>query len=87
VTSRHAALVAVVDDAIAAVSAAYQGTFDADFCTYTCYYKDSPGWQLFTSESGRITDEYAAAVGAWRRAVSAADRAVRNRTLPERPVV
>ena len=63
------------------------GPVDADICTYTCYYKDSPGWQLFMSESGRITDEYATTVGAWNRTVSAAAQTVRNRTLPERPVV
>lgn len=83
----HNRIVAVLEDAISATGAAYEGTLDAEYCTSTCYYADTPGWQRFRSESSRITEEFDAAVGAWTSAVDGVAASAALRVLPERPVV
>lgn len=87
VQSSHAALVGVVEDAIAAMQAAYDGATDSDFCVTSCYYADTPGWQRFSSESGRITEDYGVAVENWRTAIKSAEAGVAARTLPRMPRV
>lgn len=87
VQSAHATLVGVVDDAIAAMQAAYDGATDSDFCVTSCYYAETPGWQRFSSESGRITEAYGAAVENWRTAIGSAEAGVAARTLPRMPRV
>jgi hypothetical protein len=87
VRSAHAELVGVVDDAIAAMQAAYDGATDSDYCITSCYYKDTPGWKQFSSESGRITDAYRAADQNWQAAVTAAKGGIEARKLPRKPQV
>ena len=86
-SGRHSELVAVIDNAILAVSSGYRGLSDAEYCTFACYYKDTPGWARFSSESARITDVFAQAVEAWEVAVVDAQTEAENRVLPERPEV
>jgi hypothetical protein len=87
VMSAHRALVSVIDDAISAVDAGYEGASDSNFCVTSCYYKDTPGWRRFSAESARITQAYDGAQRAWEAGVSAADREIVRRALPEEPVV
>lgn len=83
----HAELVPVVDDAITAMQAAYDGATDSDYCITSCYYKDTPGWTRFRAESSRITDAYRAADENWQAALAGAESSIANRTLPRKPVV
>jgi hypothetical protein len=83
----HRGLMTVLDDAIAAVDAAFEGTSDAEWCITSCYYRDTEGWRRFTAESARITGAFDWAVKSWEAGVSAADRAIAGRTLPKQPVV
>jgi hypothetical protein len=83
----HNQLVGVIDDAIAAVQAAYQGMADSNYCTTSCYYDTTPGWRLFHSESARITVAYDAAVRSWRAALGAAQLEWQQRRMPPIPAV
>jgi hypothetical protein len=87
VRAAHADLVAVVDDAIAAMQAAYDGATDSDYCMTSCYYKETPGWIRFSSESGRITEAHRAADQSWQASVAAAQSSVESRKLPRKPQV
>jgi hypothetical protein len=86
-STSHNELVSVLDDGIAAVSAAYDGLLDADFCSFGCYYKDTPGWQRFRSESSRITDAFGVAVAQWENELLEAETAAENTRLPKQPSV
>jgi hypothetical protein len=86
-STSHNELVSVLDDGIAAVSAAYEGLLDADFCSFGCYYKDTPGWQRFRSESSRITDAFGVAVEQWESELVQAEAAAENTRLPKQPAV
>jgi hypothetical protein len=79
--------VGVVDDAIAALQSAYDGAADSDNCLSSCYYKDTPGWKRFSSESTRITNAYRAADQHWHAAVVGAESAASLRELPVKPTV
>lgn len=84
----HNSLLSTIDDAILAVSAAYQGASDAQWCQVsTCYYEDTPGWQRFSAESARITTAFSSALEAWQGAVGEARAAVEQEQLPARPEV
>jgi hypothetical protein len=87
VRAAHGELVSVVDDAIAAMQAAYDGATDSNYCMTSCYYKETPGWTRFSSESGRITEAYRTADQGWQAAVAAAKSSVESRTLPRKPQV
>lgn len=87
VMSAHRALVSVIDDAISAVDAGYEGASDSNYCVTSCYYRDTPGWRRFSAESARITQAYQDAQRAWEARVSAADREIDRRPLPKEPVV
>jgi hypothetical protein len=87
VQSAHDRLLDVVDDAIAAMDSAYSGLFDAQWCTSSCYYRNTPGWQTFSDESDRITSEFDSATGAWEAAVEAAESSIQDRALPVKPRV
>jgi hypothetical protein len=82
----HAALVAILDQAISAIQSARDGIYQAETCTY-CYWRDTPGWQTFHSASSAITGEYEQAVAQWQSALVAANRALRTRRLPPEPNV
>ena len=81
----HAELVAVIDDAIEAVRSANSGVSDAEYCTNSCYYKDTPGWTRFSAESERIAKAYGSAVDAWETMISGATAEIQQRPLPEQP--
>ncbi len=82
----HSGLVGVVDRAISAIQAAYDGVSQSQWCT-TCYYKDTPGWQKFSSESKQITKEFPGAEQAWESAVEQAKISAENAALPAKPNV
>lgn len=79
-------LVAVVDRGIAAVQSASDGLAQSQSC-YNCYYRDTPGWQTFQSESTGITQSYASAMAKWESAVATSKTAIANRALPLKPTV
>lgn len=84
----HEDLVGVVDRAISAVQAAYDGIAQSQNCYYGCpYYRDTPGWQEFMSESDAITGAFSGALSRWEAEVVAQTTAVDTRTLPARPDV
>jgi hypothetical protein len=87
VRSAHQEMVSAVDRAISAVQSAYDGVLQAD-CYYNCpYYRDTPGWQRFQSESDAISKQYATAMTAWESATAAEKIAISNRPLPAKPQV
>ena len=77
----------MLDDGIAAVSAAYDGLLDADFCSFGCYYRDTHGWQRFRTESSRITDAFGVAVEQWESHLAQAEATAENVRLPKQPAV
>jgi hypothetical protein len=87
VVAAHTDLLTVIDDAIAATQAGYDGVLDSDYCGTSCYYADTPGWQRFSTESPRITTAFSDAVGAWESALAEAEASIENRTLPTKPIV
>lgn len=87
VSSAHNVLIGVIDDAIEAVGAAYEGTSDAQYCATTCYYADTPGWQRFAAESDRITEAFDSAVESWQAATRTVVARARAIQPPARPTV
>lgn len=87
VRAEHDAVVAVVDRAIGAVQAAYDGASQASDCIEYCYYRDTPGWEVFQTQSEKISKDYAAALRAWDAASAAAKTTIAKRPLPAKPEV
>lgn len=87
VRDEHEHLIDVLDDGISAVRAAYDGTWEANYCVSTCYYRDTAGWRRFSDESARITGDYQASASEWTAGVAAADREIQQRALPRKPVI
>ena len=88
VAAEHARLVAMVEDAAAAMDAGYSGLSEADACWFNdCYYADTSGWQTFRQESARITGEFAAADSAWQSALAGLRAPLGDVTATEKPVV
>ncbi len=85
--TEHNALVAVLTRAIVAVQAGYDGMSQADDCYDYCYYRDTPGYQRFQSESDGITKAYAAAIKDWESTSTAVTNSIKNRELPAKPAV
>jgi hypothetical protein len=87
VASQHNELLATVDQAVAAVDAAYEGTVDFQFDLDEDYstYRDAPGWETFKTESGRISGRFSRAQAAWESAIASARGTIRGRGLPEEP--
>ena len=83
----HDAVVAALSRGIVAVQSAYDGLEQSQDCYQSCYYRDTPGWQAFQSESDAISKSYSAAVTQWDAAVVAEKTAVENRALPAKPTV
>jgi hypothetical protein len=86
-STAHNDLVSVLDDGIAAVSAAYERFLDAESCSLGCYDKDTPGGQKFRSESSRITEAFGVAVEQCERDLVQAVAAAENTRLPKQPAV
>jgi hypothetical protein len=86
VRKAHQRVVAVVDRGIAAVQSAYDGLAQSQDCYY-CYYRDTPGWQRFQSESTGISQSYTSAMAKWESAVATSRTAIANRVLPQKPTV
>ncbi len=85
--AQHDALIAVVNRAMSAVRSAYDGLSQADECYEYCYYRDTPGFARFQSESAAITKAYAAAVKEWESTSTAVAGSIANRQLPAKPAV
>jgi hypothetical protein len=85
--AEHNALVAVLTRAIAAVQAGYDGVSQADDCYDYCYYRDTPGYARFQTESDGITKAYASAVKDWESTSGAVTASIKNRELPAKPTV
>ena len=84
--SDHDAVITVIDRAVRAVQSAYDGLQQSQdyYCT-ACYYRDTPGWQQFQSESGVIGKRYAAAIAGWEQAAAGAEDTIGKRALPAQP--
>jgi hypothetical protein len=88
IQAEHARLVAMVEDAAAAMDAGYSGLSEADACWFgECYYNETPGWRQFQQESARITGEFAAAETAWQSTLAGLRAPLSDVTAPEKPVV
>ena len=87
VATAHDGVVTILDDAIDAMYAAYDGLFDSQWCTTSCFYNRTPAWREFSSESDRITGDFDSATAAWESAVAAAETSIRDRRLPVKPQV
>jgi hypothetical protein len=82
----HAELIAVLTRAINAMQAAVDGTRDAQWCG-NCYWRNTPGWRTFTSESAAISQQYAAVLSEWGSTFTEVEQAVQSRSLPVKPSV
>lgn len=90
VRGAHQEMVSAIDRAISAVQSAYDGLEQSQDCYYydECpYYRDTPGWTRFQSESDAISKQYTKAVSGWEAAAAAEKGAVTNRALPAKPQV
>jgi hypothetical protein len=85
----HASLLAVLSDAILAMTDAGDA---AQECTADPYclgedFRDMPQWQSFTDASHRITGQFAAADQRWQQAVAQMRTSIRHRPMPVAPAV
>lgn len=89
VRDAHEQVVAAIDRAIGAVQSAYDGLEQSEDCYFEdcLYYRDTPGWQTFQSESDAIGEAYADAMKVWEADAAAAKASVSSRTLPAKPEV
>ena len=90
VRDAHQDMVSAIDRAISAVQSAYDGLEQSQDCNDTdeCpYYRDTPGWAWFQSESDAISKQYTQAMTAWEAAAGAEKAAINNRALPAKPQV
>ena len=85
--AEHARLVAMVEDAAAAMDAGVSAIDDADFCVSSCYVFETTAWQTFLDESSRISGEFAAAETAWQNRIAALKAPLGDVTAPDKPVV
>jgi hypothetical protein len=85
----HNALLGVIDEAIAAVDAAIEGTADYqfDFADEYASYRDAPGWERFTTSSSAISGRYAAARAAWAAERDRERQRIAERGVPKRPEI
>lgn len=86
-STEHNEVLTVIDDAIEAVAAAYEGLSDAQSCVTSCYYANTPGWRRFQSESDRITTAYESATNAWSQAIQSELARIEGMRPPDRPEV
>lgn len=89
VRTAHQEMVSAIDRAISAVQSAYDGLEQSQDCFYDdcTYYRDTPGWQRFQSESDAISKAYAGAMTRWEAAATTARSTIANRPLPAKPQV
>ena len=90
VRGAHQDMVSAIDRAISAVQSADDGLEQSQDCSYTdeCpYYRDTPGWARFQSESDAISKQYTRAMTDWEAAAAAEKAAINNRALPAKPQV
>lgn len=85
--AEHETLISVVNRAIVATQAGYDGISQADDCFEFCFYRDAPGYQRFQSESSAITAAYSAASEDWESTAVAVAASITSRELPAKPVV
>jgi hypothetical protein len=87
IQAEHGRLVAMVEDAAAAMDAAVTAIDDADYCVSSCYVFETDAWQTFRNESARITGEFAAAETTWQSTLAGLRAPLGDVTAPEKPVV
>jgi hypothetical protein len=83
----HGRLVAMVEDAAAAMDAAVSAIDDADYCVSSCYVFRTAAWATFESESSRISGEFAAAETAWQSTLAGLRAPLGDVTAPDKPIV
>jgi hypothetical protein len=77
----------VLSDSIQAMNDAQSGISDYQFSDLYTNYKDTPGWQQFSSSSSKISDDLTAAQNDLEAQIAARQKAVRNHGLPPKPAV
>jgi hypothetical protein len=102
VAGAHNGLLDVLDTAVSAIDDAIDGTREYEASQYSscpywdeyCYdddyylwYKDTPGWQTFTSKSDAITSSYDSALRSWESAVASERSRIEATPLPPKPAV
>lgn len=89
VASTHNELLTVIDSAIAAVDAAYDGIFEYELDFELKYrdYKETPGWQDFKQESAEVAGRYGSVSATLDTLVAQEKREIEQRELPPKPRV
>lgn len=85
----HDALVDVLDDAVEAMTVGEQAVEDWNGCYFDCpdSFRDTGGWQDFSSASAQISSQFDAARKGWDAALAAALRSANAVPLPPMPKV
>jgi hypothetical protein len=85
----HAALALVIEDAVAAMTTGEQAVEDYNYCYRSCAdsFRDTAGWQSFSSESAALTTRFAEAEAAWARTLRSSLAAAGAERLPPTPDV
>ena len=88
-TSAHAGLEEVLGSAVDAMRTGEQAVEDWNLCYLDCAetYRDTSGWQAFSTRSGQITGEFDRALKAWNGALSQALAQANAVPLPTMPKV
>ena len=87
IEAEHARLVAMVEDAAAAMDAAVSAIDDADYCVSSCYVFETDAWETFRNESSRITGEFAAAETALQSKLAELRAPLGEVTATDKPIV
>lgn len=89
VAATHNELLTVIDGAIAAVDAAYDGVleYELDFELQYSDYKETPSWQAFKRESAEVAGQYGSVSTTLERLVAEEKREIEQRELPPKPRV
>lgn len=85
--AEHGRLVAMVEDAAAAMDAGVSAIDDADYCVTSCYVFGTEAWQTFEDESSRISGEFGSAQSAWETRIAELRGALGEVPAPPMPVV
>jgi hypothetical protein len=88
-TSAHTGLEEVLGSAVDAMRTGEQAVEDWNLCYLDCAetYRDTSGWQTFSTRSGQITGEFDRALKAWNSALNQALAQANAVPLPSMPQV
>jgi hypothetical protein len=88
-TSAHTGLEEVLGSAVDAMRTGEQAVEDWNLCYLDCAetYRDTSGWQVFSTRSGQITGEFDRALKAWNSALNQALAQANAVPLPSMPQV